>query len=290
MEIVRPGCLLKKYLLMDTQQLLSASVLDIIFDGRNKEYGAYCLRKEYSARLNKSMIITGVIITLAILMFSFNNSQKSMAIDYIIDDTLVIQPPPPDPLPEPVEPPKPVVSQPPQLKTFKFTSPPKIVDDKMVSPDDTPPENSSLDNANINVFTQGGTEIDFGIVPPQGSGNGVIGSIAAARNNVDSVFIRVEIESTYPGGSKAWARFLNKTFVYPQNAADNRIQGTVMIRFIVDQSGNASDVEAVEGPDELKAEAIRVIKKSGKWNPAIQNGRMVKSYKRQPVVFKLAEE
>ena len=59
---------------------------------------------------------------------------------------------------------------------------------------------------------------------------------------------------------------------------------------IVDKEGNVSGVEAVSGPEELRAEAVRVIKKSGKWTPAIQQGRQVKSYKRQPVKFQLADE
>jgi protein TonB len=69
----------------------------------------------------------------------------------------------------------------------------------------------------------------------------------------------------------------------------NEVQGTVMVQFIVDREGNVSDVEVVSGPETggLREEAIRVIQKSGKWTPAIQNGRKVKSYKRQPVVFKL---
>jgi protein TonB len=48
-----------------------------------------------------------------------------------------------------------------------------------------------------------------------------------------------------------------------------------------------SDVEAIQGPNELRGEAIRVIKKSGKWEPAVQNGRKVKSYKKQPITFRL---
>ncbi len=130
-------------------------------------------------------------------MFSFNNGQESTGGGIVVSDITISQLPSPDPLPEPVEPPKPITSTPPQLKTFKFTSPPKIVDDKEVSPDDAPPENSALDNANINVFTQAGPEAD-GIVPPQGTTNGVIGSVAATRDITDSVFIKVEVESSYP--------------------------------------------------------------------------------------------
>ena len=63
---------------------------------------------------------------------------------------------------------------------------------------------------------------------------------------------------------------------------DNEIQGAVVVQFIVDKGGMVSDVEAISGPQELRDEAVRVIKKSGKWTPAVQNGRQVKSYKKQP--------
>jgi protein TonB len=63
-----------------------------------------------------------------------------------------------------------------------------------------------------------------------------------------------------------------------------------VVQFIVDKEGMVSDVQAISGPEELRKEAERVIKKSGKWTPAVQNGRQVKSYKKQPIVFQLAEE
>jgi protein TonB len=74
---------------------------------------------------------------------------------------------------------------------------------------------------------------------------------------------------------------------YPDEALNNEIQGTVVVQFIVDKEGNVSDVQAVSGPTEggLREEAVRVIMKSGKWTPAVQNGRSVKSYKHQPVTF-----
>ena len=82
-------------------------------------------------------------------------------------------------------------------------------------------------------------------------------------------------------------RYLNKTLHYPDEAVSNEIQGDVVVQFIVDKEGNVSDVEAISGPAELREEAARVIKKSGKWTAAIQNGRQVKSYKKQPVKFRL---
>ncbi len=64
-------------------------------------------------------------------------------------------------------------------------------------------------------------------------------------------------------------------------------QGTVMVQFVVDVDGTVSDVKAISGPEKggLREEAVRVIKKSGKWTPALQNGRYVKAYRKQPVTF-----
>ncbi|MEP7279362.1 MAG: energy transducer TonB, partial [Bacteroidota bacterium] len=73
----------------------------------------------------------------------------------------------------------------------------------------------------------------------------------------------------------------------PQQAIDDAKQGTVYIQFVVDTEGTVSDVNAVSGPEELYAAAVSVSKKSGKWIPAIQNGRQVKSYKKQPITFRL---
>jgi TonB family protein len=110
------------------------------------------------------------------------------------------------------------------------------------------------------------------------------------RGSMDSAaFFKLEIESQYPGGNEGWNNFLLKTMRYPDNAVRNRIQGTAVVRFIVDNDGTVSDIQAISGPDEggLKEEAIRVIRRSGKWMPAFQYGRYVKSYKKQPFVFRL---
>ena len=106
----------------------------------------------------------------------------------------------------------------------------------------------------------------------------------------DKVLSKVEIESAYPGGLDAWAKYMNRKFSYPVDAQLREIQGIVIVQFIVDKEGNVSDVEAVSGPREggLREEAVRVIRKSGKWMPAIQNGRPVKSYKKQPIIFRLS--
>jgi TonB family protein len=95
-------------------------------------------------------------------------------------------------------------------------------------------------------------------------------------------------ESEYPGGMAQWLRFLSKTLRYPDNAFKHKIEGTVLIEFVVDEEGNPVDVKVIKSVNpELDAEAVRVISASKDWVPAIYGGKFVKSYKRQPIVFKL---
>lgn len=95
-------------------------------------------------------------------------------------------------------------------------------------------------------------------------------------------------ESEYPGGTGQWLRYLNKTMKYPENAWKNKIEGTVVVQFIVDEGGSPANVRVVQSVNpELDAEAVRVISQSKDWSPAIYGGRLVKSYKKQPIVFKL---
>ena len=172
----------------------------------------------------------------------------------------------------------------------KFT-PPKIVKDEEVKEEEKPPEIEKLEEVKIGTQNQEGVK-DEGIVAPpvEDAGKGVVEAPKKDEEDYDKTFTKVEIESAYPGGDAAWRRYLLKSLQYPSDAQDNGIQGAVVVQFIVDKEGVVSDVQAISGPEELRREAERVIKKSGKWTPAVQNGRQVKSYKKQPIVFQLAEE
>jgi protein TonB len=134
---------------------------------------------------------------------------------------------------------------------------------------------------------------DDGLVAPAGPvGDGGKGILEAPKKEDDGpVFVPIEAEAQFPGGMQAWARFLNKNLRFPDDAQNNGIDGQVVVQFVVDRDGSISDVEAVSGPTSggLREEAIRVIRKSGKWLPGNQNGRLVKSYKRQPVTFQLTQ-
>lgn len=269
---------------MEINKILNADVLDIIFDGRNKEYGAYELRKTYNSRLAKALIGTAAVVALLFVGYALSTlkgpeKKKSMIVqDVELEKVADKKDEPPPPPPPKVEPPK--------IEMAKFT-PPKIVKDEEVKKEDKPPEQEKLDDTKIGTVNQEGIK-DEGITAPPVSDNK--GVVEAPKEDYDKTFTKVEIESEYPGGMAAWMRYLNKTLRYPDEAVNNEIQGDVIVQFIVDKEGNVSDVEAIAGPQELKDEAVRVIKKSGKWTPAVQNGRQVKSYKKQPIKFRLEQQ
>jgi periplasmic protein TonB len=276
---------------MDANKIMSADILDLIFEGRNKEYGAYELRKTYNSRLIKALVGTAAVCLLIFMAYFISNAmgddddKKEMIVQDVqleeIKEEKKNEPPPPPPPPKP---------EPPKVEITKFT-PPKIVKDEEVKEDEKPPEVEKLEETKIGTINQEGIK-DEGIVAPPVSdeGKGVVEAPKKEEEDWDKTFTKVEIESEYPGGASAWQRYLNKNLRYPQEAIDNEIQGTVVVQFIVDKAGSVSDVEAISGPKELRDEAVRVIRKSGSWTPAVQNGRQVKSYKKQPIVFRLETE
>jgi len=272
---------------MEINKILNADILDIIFEGKNKEYGAYDLRKTYNKRLVKAILGTTAVIVLLFIGYivsnlNGNSNKKAMVVEDVqledVKEEKKNEPPPPPP--PKVEPPK--------VEMAKFT-PPKIVKDNEVKEEEKPPEQEKLEDTKIGTVNQEGTK-DEGITAPPVSDAGK-GVVEAPKDNedYDKTFTKVEIESEFPGGPAAWLRYMNKNLRYPDDAVNNEIQGTVVVQFIVDKEGNVSDVQAISGPENggLREEAVRVIKKSGKWTPAVQNGRQVKSYKKQPIVFKL---
>ena len=271
---------------MEIKKIMDADILDIIFEGRNKDYGAYDLRRSYNRRLIKALMSTAFILILLFTGYFLSGmktheTKKPIPIaDIDLNQVRTEQPDPPVVPPPKVEPIK--------VQTIQFTTT-KIVKDKDVPEDEKPPEQDRLDDTKIGTANVDGVK-DDGITAPPASdgGKGVVEAPKKVEEDYDKTFIKVEVESDYPGGLAAWQRYLNKNLHYPDEALNNEIQGTVMVQFIVDKEGNVSDVQAISGPTEggLREEAIRVIRKSGKWTPAVQNGHQVKSYKRQPIGFK----
>ena len=276
--------LIYKPLFMEPNQIKEAHILDILFDGRNKEYGAYELRMTYNRRVVKSIIVMGSVVILAFVgsaVSGLGKAKRGARIDVGGDVILekVVDPPPP------VVPPPVKLPPPPQVATIRMTTV-KIVPGNLVT--EKPPENDAADKMKIGTVNKAGDE-DRDIAGPPASSGMAAGVVEAPKKqDPDEIMLIVEIDASFPGGMPAWARFLYKNLRYPDEAMNAGINGTVVVQFVVDLDGNVSDVKAISGPETggLREEAERVIRKSGKWVPAIQDGRHVKAYRRQPVTFK----
>ena len=275
---------------MEPNKIQEADILDIIFEGRNKDYGAYELRKTYNNRIVKSLIVMGSVVGLLVIgnvVSGFGKKARIVPPD-VTDFTL-------DNVKEPkaaVIPPPPVIKAAPPVAMKQFT-PPLIVKTE-VPPDEKPPVNDDLDKVKIGTVNVAGAA-DDGLDAPVATGDGGKGIVEAPKkaddDNDGRPFMKVEVDASFPGGPAAWLRFLNRNLRSPDEAINNGISGKVVVQFIVDKEGNVSDVVAVSGPEQggLREEAVRVIKKSGKWTPAIQNGKNVKAYRFQPVIFQIGE-
>lgn len=105
----------------------------------------------------------------------------------------------------------------------------------------------------------------------------------------ERLFTRVEKSARYPGGKDGWMDYLNKNLRYPDEAREKGISGTVVLKFVVDKLGKLSDITVVSGPAELRNESLRLIRQSGDWTPAQQNGNAVTAAHQEAIVFKPAK-
>jgi len=274
---------------MDINKILSADILDIIFEGKNKQYGAYELRKTYNKRITKAILITSGVILLIILTFVLVkgiNRNRPEVLEVLDTQMADIKkndaPPPPPPPPPPKAPP------PPEINQIKFT-PPKIVKDEEVKADEKIEE--IKEDAQISTKTVE-SENKVAIVQAPVEDKGTQITEAPKSNDEDKIFTKVENEAEFPGGEAAWRRYLERN-LNPSAPVDNGApQGTyqVIVRFIVSKDGSISDVtpETKFGYG-MEEEAVKVIKKGPKWTPALQNGRNVNAYRRQPITFQVQE-
>ncbi|WP_333801182.1 energy transducer TonB [Phnomibacter sp.] len=275
--------------MMDVNKILNADFLDILFDGRNKEYGAYELRRSYNKRLTvaiSAMILIALLIFLGSVISkeAEKNKKAKMEVQDVKLEEVKEQPknePPPPP-------PPPKMPEPPKIEIAKFT-PPKIVKDEEVKEDEKPPEIDKIEEAKIGTINQEGTKDDGIVAPPvESKGTGDVVAPKAVEEDYDKVFTKVENPAEFPGGPDAWRRYLERNLQYPDDAQENGTQGVVKVQFIVDKEGNISEVQALNDPgDGLAEEAVRIIKRGPKWTPAEQNGRKVIYRHIQAITFRL---
>lgn len=269
---------------MEANKILSADLLDLVFDNRNKDYGAYDLRRTYARRIKKSMIITGFVFAAVAVTFLANSTRTTQ--DNRPNEKIVtIESLPPEeekpPLPEPEKP-----EPPPEKAQVEQYTEPEIVEKDVVAP---PPTTDELKDAEIDVFDQEGVK-DAGIVSEAAVDKGT-GIVETKKQEVEQgPFVTVEVPAEFIGD---WTKFLLRHLnsqVPVDNGAPTGIHA-VMIRFVVDEEGNVSNIVPLTKIGfGMEEEAIRVLKKATKWKPAIQNGYQVKAYHTQVVKFEVYED
>jgi len=275
---------------MEANKILSTDLLDLLFEDRNKAYGAYELRRSYNKRIGRALIITGSIALLAIggsLLASElkkGNSNKVKLDEITLQDIKQEEkkdiPPPPPPPPK---------QEPPKVEMKQFTPPVIKKDEEVEKP---PPPQEELKEAKIDVVDQEGIK-DEGIATPTQIDEGKQIVEEKKEEDENKIFDKVEIDASFPGGDGAWRRFLERNLNAQTPADEGAPEGTytVMVQFIVDKEGNISDVRALTNHGYgMEAEAVKVIKRGPKWTPAVQNGRHVKAYRRQPITFVVQSE
>lgn len=268
---------------MDVNKILKSDYLDILFEGRNKKYGGYELRKNYPKRALRSLlVIAGIGVAVGAYAIVANMKPKEDTKPVVINKEVTLAEPPPIDPKKPPPPPPPAEPPPPVKPTVKFT-PPVIKKDEEVKEDEKPAEVKELKEAAAGVKTQEGdvNGIDPGIVDNPGTGTGVV----EAPPPPPEIFTYV---SQMPEPSVDMKDFLQKNLRYPEFAKENNITGRVVVKFVVDEQGSISDVKVVKGiGGGCDEEAVRVIKKVPSWKPGKQNGKPVKVWFNQTINFQL---
>lgn len=276
---------------MEANKILSSDILDLVFEGRNKDYGAYDLRKSYNRRITRALIITASVALLALggsilaSVMKDKNDKKIKMNEMTIQDVKQEEkkePPPPPPPPPPKQ-------EPPKVEMKQFTPPVIKKDEEVEKP---PPPQEELKEAKIDVVSQEGVK-DENIATPVQVDQGKQIVEEKKEEDENKIFDKVEIEASFPGGDTKWRQYLERN-ANGQVATDNGApEGTytVVVQFVVDKEGNISDVKALTNHGYgMEQEAVRVIQKGPKWTPAVQNGRQVKAYRKQPITFQVQGE
>jgi protein TonB len=245
----------------------------LVFADRNREYGAFTLRRDYVKRLTMAVIGSLLFFGLAISMPKIVEA-LSGGDDEVVDAKKIVdvnlelfeedkkeEPPPP-----PVE-----IPPPPKIETVQFTAL-EAVDEPVEEP---PPTQEILEETVASTVTQEGEKGEEAPPPPP------------VEEEV-MMFAAVEEKPTFPGGEAEFYKYLGKNVKYPQMEAEQGIEGRVFIEFVVDKDGSITEVKTARGVSPgLDKEAARVMKASPKWSPGKQNGRPVKVRYVIPINFDL---
>lgn len=246
---------------------------EIVFEKRNKMYGAYILRKMYNKQLNKALLLAVAILAAGLVYPLVDSYNLKTRIRNITDSvTVVID------LPKPKDEVKPEIPELPEAKPetrIRFVAPEVTLAD--VNDDVGLPNMDDMNKISSNI------PID---IKPEIIIEKPVDIIEDPETKPAEII--VEEMPLFPGGDTERLKFLAANILYPTQATENGIQGTVYFQFIIDSKGNITDVKILRGiGGGCDEEALRVIKMMPQWKPGRQNGRTVRVLYNMPVVFKI---
>jgi len=258
--------------------------LALVFEGKNKEYGAYVHREESSDRHLKAIFIISLFTLVLIFLPGFvkwvipTQKDNSQTTEVNLTDLVNKEVPPENQIKEIVVPP------PPELKATVAFTPPVIKKDEEIKDEELMKTQQELTE----------TKADISVATVEGTQGGTVDIADLQEHKVvvedtkPVIFSHVEVMPTFPGGESALLKWLSDNIQYPPIAQEQGIQGRVSLRFVVNPDGSVSKVEVVKGLDpSCDKEAVRVVSKMPKWIPGKQNGNPVSVYYSLPVVFRL---
>lgn len=265
--------------------LTSSEWCNLIFQGKNKEYGAFKLRKDSPKRHTMAMIIVLVVAILGFSAPTLIRLATPEEKEVMTEVTTLSKLEKPEVKDEPIRKIEPEIPPPALKSTIKFTAP-VIKKDEEVRDEDEIKSQTEL--------TESKTSISIADVKGNDELNGKdIADLKQAITTAPEVqeekpYTMVEEMPRFPGGDAELLKYIAKNLRYPVIVQENGIQGRVFIRFVVSATGEVKNVTVVRSLDNsCDKEAMRVISSLPKWIPGRQNGRNVPVYYTVPITFKL---
>lgn len=274
---------------MSKIDLISNEWTDLVFEGRNQAYGAYKLRKGTTKRNIWSLII---VTLAAVLLFLGLQLQKMVEANKTVENTQAVELSSLEQKKKEakVEKKEIIKTEPEKVvekvkSSVKFTAPVIKKDSEVKEEDEIKLEEVEKSNKAIGSFTvEGNDEVGGEVLKAKDD----IKAPEPPKHEENKIFTVVEQMPMYPGGDAALMQYLSSNIHYPAVAAENGVQGRVVVGFVVERDGSITDVNVMRSVDpSLDREAVRVVKNMPRWTPGKQNGSAVRVKYQVPVTFRL---
>ena len=274
---------------MSKIDLISNEWTDLVFEGRNQAYGAYKLRKGTTKRNIWSLII---VTLAAVLLFLGLQLQKMVEANKTVENTQAVELSALEQKKKEAKvEKKEIIKQEPEKvvekvkSSVKFTAPVIKKDNEVKEEDEIKLDEVEKSNKAIGTFTvEGNDEVGGEVLKAKED----IKAPEPPKHEENKIFTVVEQMPMYPGGDAALMQYLSSNIHYPAVAAENGVQGRVVVGFVVEKDGSITDVNVMRSVDpSLDREAMRVVKSMPRWTPGKQNGSAVRVKYQVPVTFRL---